>query len=75
MQLADNAGATSQDRALNYLVMRYPAIYAKAVEDFALDFSMTGVEVHSSPLSGTREIVDVIFGYTNRKTDFTEKWM
>ncbi len=27
-----------------------------------------------SPLSGTRKIVDVIFSYTNRNTDFTEKF-
>ncbi len=74
MQLTDNAGATDEHRALNYLVMRYPAIYAKAAEEFALDFSLTGVEVRPSPLSSTRKIVDVIFAYTNRKTDFTEKF-
>ena len=27
-----------------------------------------------SPLSGTRKIVDVILSYTNRNTDFTEKF-
>jgi len=74
MQLTDNAGATDEHRALNYLAMRYPAIYAKAAEEFALDFSLTGVEVHPSPLSSTRKIVDVIFAYTNRNTDFTEKF-
>ena len=35
MQLTDNAGATDEHRALNYLAMRYPAIYAKAAEEFA----------------------------------------
>jgi hypothetical protein len=30
--------------------------------------------VRSSPLSGTRKLVDVIFSYTNRNTDFTEKF-
>ena len=73
MQLTDNAGATDDHRALNYLAMRYPAIYAKAAEAFAQDYSMTGVEVRPSPLSSTRNIVDVIFSYTNRNTDFTEK--
>jgi hypothetical protein len=43
-------------------------------EAFALDFSLTGVEVRPSPLSSTRNIVDVIFAYTNRNTDFTEKF-
>lgn len=74
MQLTDNAGATGEHRVLNYLAMRYPAIYGKAAEEFAHDFSLTGVEVRPSPLSSTRNIVDVIFSYTNRNTDFTEKF-
>lgn len=74
MQLTDNAGATNDYRALNYLAMRYPVIYAKAAEEFAGDFSLTGVEVRPSPLSSTRNVVDVIFSYTNRNTDFTEKF-
>jgi hypothetical protein len=74
MQLTDNAGATDEHRALNYLSMRYPAIYATAAEEFAKDFSLTAVDVRRSPLSGARRIVDVIFAYTNRSTDFTEKF-
>ena len=74
MQMTDNAGASDEHRTLNYLVMRYPAIYAKAAEEFGRDCSLTGVGVRPSPLSGTRNIVDVIFSYTNRNTDFTEKF-
>ena len=74
MQMTDNSGNTDEHRALNYLAMRYPAIYAKAAEEFARDFSLTGVEVRPSPLSSTRNIVEVIFSYTDRKTDFTEKF-
>jgi hypothetical protein len=74
LQMTDNAGATDDHRALNYLAMRYPGIYAKAAEEFARDFSLTGIDVIRSPLSGTRKIVDVIFSYTNRNTDFTEKF-
>lgn len=74
IQLTDNAGATDEHRALNYLAMRYPAIYAKAAEQFGGDCSLSGVEVRRSPLSSTRNIVDVIFSYTNRNTDFTEKF-
>jgi hypothetical protein len=74
MQLTDNAGATDEHRALNYLAMRYPAIYAKSAEEFGQACSLTGVEVRPSPLSSTRKIVDVIFSYTNRNTDFTEKF-
>lgn len=74
MQMTDNAGATEEHRALNYLAMRYPAIYAKAANAFAQDFSLTGVDVRPSPVSSTRTIVDVVFSYTNRNTDFTEKF-
>ena len=74
LHMTDNAGATNEHRALNYLTMRYPSIYTKAWEQFARDFSLTGVNVHSSPLSGVRRIVDVIFSYTNRTTDFMEKF-
>jgi hypothetical protein len=73
MQMTDNAGATGEHRALNYLAMRYPAIYSKTAEQFGCDCSLTAVEVRPSPLSSTRDIVDVIFSYTNRNTDFTEK--
>lgn len=74
MLAADNAGATDEDRALNYLTVRYPPIYASAADAFGRNASLTGVTVHPSPLSGTRNIVDVIFSYTNRTTDVTEKF-
>jgi hypothetical protein len=74
IQLTDNGGGTDEHRALNYLAMRYPAIYAKAADGFARDMSLTGVDVRPSVLSGTRKILDVIFAYTNRNTDFTEKF-
>jgi hypothetical protein len=74
MQLTDNAGATDEHRALNYLAMRYPAMYAKAAEEFGRDSSLTGVDVRPSPLSGIRKIVDVIFAFTHRTTDFTDKY-
>jgi|SRR5215208_470589 len=73
-QIADNAGATDEHRALNYLVVRYPAIYARTAEAHGSNSSLSGVEVRPSRLSNTRRIVDVIFTYTNRNTDVTEKY-
>jgi hypothetical protein len=73
MQVTDNAGAADEHRALNYLAVRYQAIYAKAAEYFAQNCSLTGVEVQGSPLSGVRRVLDVIFSYTNRTTDVMEK--
>jgi hypothetical protein len=74
MQIADNAGATDEHRALNYLVVRYERIYAQTADAHGRDLSLSGVEVRPSRLSGTRRIVDVIFSYTNRNTDVTEKF-
>jgi hypothetical protein len=74
MQVTDNAGATDENRALNYLVVRYPAIYAKVAEQFAVNASLSAVDVRFSPLSSSRKIVDVIFCFTNRNTDVTEKF-
>ncbi len=74
LQLTDNAGNTDEYRAVTYLAMRYRAIYAKTAEEFARDFSLTGVEARPSRLSGTQNIIEVIFAYTDRKTDFTEKF-
>jgi hypothetical protein len=74
MQLADNAGATDEHRALNYLAVRYPAIYAHTAEEFGRNAALAAVDVAPSPLSGTRKVVDVIFSYTNRHTDVSEKF-
>jgi hypothetical protein len=74
MQLTDNAGATDEHRALNYLAMRYRAIYANAADALARNASLTAVDVNPSPLSGTRKVVDVILTYTNRNTDVAEKF-
>jgi hypothetical protein len=74
IQMADNAGATDEHRALNYLAVRYPAIYATAADAFVRNASLTAVEVWPSRLSGVRRIVDVIFSFTHRQTDVTEKY-
>jgi hypothetical protein len=75
MQLTDNAGASDDHRALNFLVMRYSAIYAKVAEAFAQNFALSAVDVQPWGMSGTRRVVEVIFSFNNRATDFTEKYM
>jgi hypothetical protein len=74
MQLTDNAGATDDHRALNYLAMRYPAVYTTVADAFRRNASLAGVEVRPSALSGTRQVVEVIFTFTNRSTDVDEKF-
>jgi hypothetical protein len=74
MLTADNAGTTDDQRAANYLSVRYPMIYHKAAEMFALNASLSAIDVRTSALSATRKIVDVIFSYTFRQTDVVEKF-
>jgi PatG C-terminal len=74
LQLADNFGSTDEHRALNYLAVRYSAIYANTAEMFLNEISLSRVEVVPSRLSLTRKVVDVIFSYVERKTDVTSKF-
>jgi hypothetical protein len=74
MQMADNAGATDQHRALNYVATRYPAIYATTADAHGRNGALTAVEVRPSRLSGVRRVVDVVLSFTNRQTDVTEKY-
>ncbi|WP_199826551.1 hypothetical protein [Streptomyces sp. WM4235] len=73
LQATDNAGATDEHRALNYLAMRYPEIYTRTAQAFAENFSLSGVSVRPSPLGSARTVVDCIFTYTSRRAGFTEK--
>lgn len=73
MQLADNAGATDDHRALNYLAVRYSAIYAMSAEAFGRNATLASVDVRPSRLGAPRTIVDVIFTFVNRLTDVEEK--
>lgn len=74
MLTADNAGCMDEHRALNYCAVRYPAIYAVAADAYGRNSSLSAVEVQPSPLSSTRNVVDVIFSFTNRATDVDEKF-
>jgi hypothetical protein len=73
MQMTDNAGATDEHRALNYLTVRYPAIYAAVAQAQGRNCSLTAVDLRPSTLSGVRNIVEVIFSFTDRATDVVEK--
>jgi hypothetical protein len=75
MQMTDNAGATDEHRALNYLAMRYQAIYAKVAGMYAEGCALTGVDTILSTLSSARTIMDVVFTFTNRTTDYAEKFL
>lgn len=74
IQMADNAGATDEHRALNYLVVRFAEIYHRTQLLQEENYSFTGVEVRPSRLSDTRKVLDVIFSYENRANRAIQKW-
>jgi PatG Domain len=72
MQMADNAGATDEDRALNYLSVRYPAIYASAADAFGRSASVIpqfigrGIicgALVAAVLAGQEELLPLAFVY------------
>lgn len=73
MQLADNAGSSDEHRALNYLAVRYAALYATVAQAHGRGEALSSGEVRPSRLSAVRKIVDVIFAFTNRQTDVVDK--
>jgi hypothetical protein len=74
-QLSENAGSADEDRAVNYLLVRYPAIYERTAEAERNESTLTAVNVQPSPLANSRKIVDVVLTYTHRRTDVTEKYV
>jgi PatG C-terminal len=70
----DNAGASDKDRALNYLALRDPGIYALTADCFARDLALTAIEVRPWRLSVARRIVEVVFTFTHRKNEFTDRY-
>lgn len=73
-QITDNAGATDEHRALNYLAVRYPLIYGRATEQYERNYGFDGVETRPSRLSGVRNVVSVIFSFVDRETTAVEKY-
>jgi hypothetical protein len=71
--MTDNAGSTDEHRALNYLCVRSADVYDKVAAAFDREASLTAIDIQPSPLSGTRNILDIVFSFTDRKTDVTDK--
>lgn len=75
LQLSDNAGTEPTHRALNYLTVRNQEIYRKTNEKRAEGYILSAVETGTSRLSvGSHTVITVVFSYTHRKTNVTEKW-
>jgi hypothetical protein len=74
LQIADNTGELDGHRAINYLAVRYDEIYHRTQLMQDENYSFTAIDVRPSRLSGTRNIVDVIFSYENRSNRAIRQW-
>jgi PatG Domain len=74
LSATDNAGSADERRALNYLALRYPGLYARVADCFARDFALTSIQGHPWPLSAARRIVEIRLAFTDRKNEFVEKY-
>lgn len=75
MQMANNTGTTDKHRALSYLIACCPAIYAKAAEELERSFLLTSVDAISSRLSDNRNVVSVMFAFTNAEAGIVKKYL
>ncbi len=66
MKKTDNTGATDASRAINYLVMRYMAIYTGMATMVQENYSFVAVHVEPVMVMGNRQLVDVIFEYETK---------
>ncbi|MEI9936862.1 MAG: hypothetical protein WDO69_06540 [Pseudomonadota bacterium] len=73
--LSDNIGGTDEDRALNYLSVRFAPLYDHTVALSREQFSLASISRRSSTVSERRRIVDVILTYTSRVTGIDNRFL
>ncbi|MCB9758410.1 MAG: hypothetical protein H6739_01085 [Alphaproteobacteria bacterium] len=77
MSLSDNAGATPEHRAINYLMLRYPNIYTivdQLLNDGTGPYSFSSITARKADVQGVREIVEVVMHFTQRVTQVRIQW-
>ncbi|MFJ4368909.1 hypothetical protein ACIP4S_32910 [Streptomyces chartreusis] len=74
LQITENAGATPEDRAANFVACRYEAVYLKTFEAFANDYALTSIEVRPAAIGGDQGVMSFTVTYTSRTTDLTERY-
>jgi ribosomal protein L16 Arg81 hydroxylase len=73
--MLDNVGEADEHRAVNYLTLRYQAVYNLVAARLKLNQSLKGIT--ASPTVGVRNrrVIDVVFTFVDRVTDSTEKFL
>lgn len=84
LELSNNTGSSDRDRAVNYVTLEYMENYriaAKMMYQGASQsppdkegFSLSGIRVAPSDITGNQKIMDVIFSYSGNSTTARQDW-
>jgi hypothetical protein len=74
LQRARNQGVSPDSRAVNYLALRAPAVYALVAEQLANGAVLVSVDAEHTH-SGGRTVVDVRFVFRSRRTDLVSRYL
>jgi hypothetical protein len=78
VQTADNYGNLDEQRALNFLAIRYKPLYELYAEMVLSDpknsYNLVGVEVFKSRLSADRQIVDPVITFERKDSTAVERY-
>jgi len=71
---SDNTGQSDEHRALNYVALRYPALYGVAAEVFSKEMSLVTIDVRRIAAGGARRVVELRLIFRGRRDDVVEQY-
>lgn len=73
-QRAGNTGLADHNRALNFVALRYPAIYEVAARAGSRSFALSGIDSHATAAADGRRVTTIRLGFRSRTTDWVEQY-
>jgi hypothetical protein len=73
--MLDNVGEADEHRAVNYLTLRYQAVYNMVASRLKLNQTLKGITASPTVGARNRRVIDVTFAFTDRQTDLTENFL
>jgi hypothetical protein len=70
---AGNTGMSDEHRALNYVALRYPALYERAARAAARSMVLDGIETSAEVARGGRRVATVRLAFRDTATDIVER--
>ncbi len=74
LAFTENLGNTDCDRAKNWIALRSPYLYKIVAECHGRDLELARIECRPHPLSGARNLVDLLLRFESRGKEFGEKY-